>query len=221
MDVNHLNNAHSCFLVSSLLVTALLSIWCMPTQVHAQTDQARNAGEHIQALKQGVLIFGVPDQKSKINFLQRALSEGQISKNERRRMDRLLHQAIMERDSFQTALSKALEANYSFSDFMITNASKMEVRKDSLLQNWTGQGDSSYVYMARLSVTESGADALIISDSGGKRLTRPFPYYVRITRLSAFFDALLGTSVVTWKDLNLVIEKLDKKLHAFYARVNR
>lgn len=221
MDVNHLNNAHSCFLVSSLLVTTLLSIWGMPRQVHAQTDQSRNASEHIQALKQGVLIFGVPDQKSKIEFLRRALSDDQISKNEHRRMDRMMHQAIMERDSFQTALSKALEANYSFSGFMITNASKIEVLKDSLLQSWKGQGDSSHLYVARPGVTESGADALIISDSGGKRLARPFPYYVRITRLSAFFDALLGSSVVTWKDLNAVIEKLDKKLHAFYAKVHR
>ena len=221
MDTSHLNNAHSSFLVSALLLTAILSLWSMPSRSYAQTHQSQTARANIHGLKQGVLVFGIPDQKSKIEFLRNTLSEEQISKNERRRMERMLNQAITERDSFKIALTKALEANYTFSSFLITNASQMDVVKDSLMQSWTSQGDSSRVYQVRRSVTESGADALIISDWRGKRMTRPFPYYVRLTRVSAFFEALLGSPTITWKDMDVVIEKLDKRLHAFHARVNR
>ncbi|NND09388.1 MAG: hypothetical protein HKN87_23695 [Saprospiraceae bacterium] len=216
-----MNNAHSSSVVLSILTWILAISMGIPILGTAQVHPSTKPVSHIHQLKQGVLIFGAPDQRKKIEFLQMHLSSDQISPKERERTEELLMQTKLERDSFYRALCSAVQTHYTFSEYVVTQAHLMGSVKDSILITWQDQGRQAEIFFVRRGSVESGADALIITDVNGKVLSRPFPYYVRTTKISALFEAFFGSADITWKDLNIVIEKLDKKLHVHHTKVNR
>ncbi len=198
-------------------VTILIMVfpWLIPGLVGQETPAT--AAEHIHSLREGVLIFVLAEQQRKIDFLINERGSEQ-SERQRRRTERLLQATITERDSFNLALKQAVKKHYTFSAYTFTTPSKCAEIKDSLEHELSQKGGRAAIFFAARSVTESGADALMISDRQQHPLTRPFPYYVRLTKVSSAFDAFFGAGSFSWRDLNKVVEKLSRRLAHYYEK---
>lgn len=174
---------------------------------HAQAELS--AQEHIRRLHESELIFVLPENDAKQKQLRHTLLHDELTPRQRKRLERLLQNSLIEQDSFDRTLRLAVEEAYAFSPYRF-------VRSDTL-QQWLGQQqDDAIFYLVFRGATESGADALLITDESGNVLSRPFPYFARLFRISAFFDTFFGNQMYAWRDLNKVIQKWNDRLQQFY-----
>ncbi len=175
--------------------------------------------EAIRDLHRGTLLVVLPTYQQKLWALERQIEEAP-SQVRKQKLQGLYDFAVAERDSFQVALRQAVEQQYHFGLFDF-------VYDSDLRSSRTGQPDSAAGappewptprFFLQRRPTESGADALVIMDAHRNVLQRPFPYYVRITRMSSFFDAFIGKAKYAWRDLDQVMAKLNRKLEHYHVR---
>ncbi len=164
-------------------------------------------------IRKSTVYFIIPTSAAKLTYLREEVSQTQ-SPGRRRRLENMLATAQSEIDSFASAIRIAVNEHYSFSSYDFVADTTV---KSLLLEKGK---DHEEIYLVRRSKTESGADALILVDSDLRPLGRPIPYYARLTRFSSFFDAFLGQSNYSWKDLNEVIRKWSNKLETYYENVD-
>lgn len=169
--------------------------------------------EIIQDIKESTVYFVIPTSAAKLTVLEEEVSQSQ-NPGRRRRLEKLLHTTQSEIDSFASAIRIAVAEHYSFSAYDFVADTTV---KSFLLEKGK---DHEKIYLVRRSKTESGADALILVDFDLRPLSRPIPYYARLTRMSSFFDAFFGQSNYSWKDLNEVIRKWSSKLENYYKKVD-
>ena len=177
----------------------------------AQTVQAVN---HINQLKHGKLIVVIPTNKRKLEALLELREQTDLRPRAQDRIQRLIEQSTVERDSFELAVKNAFEHVYNFS--------KVEFLTDrdltSFLQAQSVADSHQGTFFLDHRTTENGASAFVFSDHNRTLLERPFPYYARTGRVSSLFDAFFGAREFYWRDLMKVISQLNERLVRFYNK---
>ncbi len=188
-----------------------LALACLSMQMlSAQQTNKQVANTHINELRNGTLVFIIPSYGQKIEVLQDLLLQNDLSEKERKRTEKVLQRTQSEQDSFATALRHAVDLEYHFSAYAFEKADSTPLHNNT-------EGLQQPFYYVKRGTTESGADALLIMDDSGNTLEKPFPYYVRLVKVSAIFDSFFGVAEYEWKDLSKVINKMNRNLHKFYG----
>lgn len=177
-------------------------IFCLKfNHVYTQTDPEKFASQ----IKTAKIYFVTPTAHLKLNALRKDLSQGADEK-QISRIEKMIQSEKMDADSFSRALINAVENEFKIAPyaFLPDTAVRSFIKRE--------RRDSSLIFIVRRSKTESGADALILHDAQLKPLTRPIPYFARLTGFSSFVDALFGKTRYNWKNLDLVIRKWSERL---------
>jgi hypothetical protein len=188
----------------TLTFSGLLLLGVFPeSHLMAQSDPAWI----VSTLRKSTVYFVLPTATNKLAALKEEAARTHKSNRQKRLLNRIEAEQL-EVDSFNVALRAAVSRHYSFSayDFIADTSVKQ------LLSTKKTDPD---IYLVRRATTESGADALVLSDFRMRPLSRPIPYYARLTRFSSFFDAFVGKDVFSWRDLNEVIRKWSARLETF------
>jgi hypothetical protein len=169
--------------------------------------QSADEPSGIATLESSTAIFVLSSSHQKVKTLKEEMANG--SARSRARLVKLLHKEQTEVDSFNRALQEAVISNYIFSEYVFLT--------DTLVSDWvsTVAADKKYFFI-RKAKTESGAEALVMFDSNGQRLSRPIPYYAKIFRFSSVIDAFFGQADYSWRDLNQVVARWSERLQKFY-----
>jgi len=210
-------------LISAFIGVAVL----FPAIVDAQGRSDEEAALfHIEALKEGHIIFILPAHLGKLNQLHRMRQAPENSEKARQRYDDMYRELIVERDSLHKNIRQAFEKQWTFCpyhfiyDFQLrtqppdTNFAQVEPIAPADLP---GAG-----YRIRIGKTRStahfGVEAMVVTDPDGTDLKRPFPFYVKLNKrtwlnglVSIFFP-----SAYEKKDETDLIMDLHTSLERFY-----
>ncbi|MEO1513623.1 MAG: hypothetical protein AAFV95_01380 [Bacteroidota bacterium] len=187
------------------------SVWAQPASGEKETDAA--AGDPleqsiaaIKELKDGVLIVRLPSKHRKIEQLTQLLDNDKLSKRKRKRMQKLLDQAIEQRDRDGEGIWDAYTKNYDFSELYFTYDTSTVHLKNGLQSgfflNAQKEVDPSislagrpFYLVGKGKVRERenspGLDAFVILDKDFKRMKGPFPYYARYKTISVSYTNLV------------------------------
>lgn len=188
----------------TLTFSVLLLLGVIPeSHLMAQSDPA----VIVSNLRKSTVYFVLPTATDKLAALKEDAARATKPNQKKRLLSRIEAQKL-EVDSFSVALRAAVSRYYSFSAYdFITDTSVKQLLS-------TNKTDPD-IYLVRRATTESGADALVLSDFRMRPLSRPIPYYARLTRFSSFFDAFFGKDFFSWRDLNEVIRKWSVRLETY------
>ncbi len=161
----------------------------------------------VSNLRKSTVYFVLPTATDKLAALKEEATRA-TKPNQKIRLLSRIEAEKLEVDSFSVALQAAVSRYYSFSAYDF-------IADTSVRQLLSTKKTDPDIYLVRRATTESGADALVLSDFRMRPLSRPIPYYARLTRFSSFIDAFFGKDAFSWRDLNEVIRKWSARLEAF------
>lgn len=199
-----------------LTVIVVLSI----NSVHTIQAQTLDPGQAIRDLKEGFLIIRIPAYRAKIDTLQAMISRSGDSSTQAR-LQKLLNEAIGERDSLFSDYTKAFREEYNFSK--VSYYFDYEGRHISAAHFYHLDGTPMpkdefdlkrvfYLYFER--TNESHIDALVIYDVEGKAVPAPFPNNFTRGGFSFLFAKLSDKKFPSWQ-----VGKINKKLIKFWKEV--
>lgn len=214
--------------ILSLLILAFIGVATyglsdLRAQERSDEDAARY---HIEALKNGHIIFILPAHLGKLNQLHRMRTSTNNSAEIRKYYDKEYRELIAERDSLHKNIRKAFAEYWTFCpyhfiyDFQLrtqppdTNFAQVEPIPPADLP---GPG-----YRIRIGRTRStahfGVEAIVVTDPEGEDLKRPFPFYIKLNKrtwlnglVSIFFPSAYGK-----KDASDLILDLHTALKKYY-----
>ena len=182
--------------------------------------QAAIPATAIMELKDGYLLVRMPTYKSKIDTLTAMTQRAQDPKD-KARFEKLLQDAIGERDTLLSDYVKAFKLNYHFSKVAYYFDYDGHNLNTASYYNMDGEriavGDLSdqhlfYLYFER--TAESAMDALVIYDRFGGRLPNPFPNNFTRTGVNFLFLKISDKNFPMWR-----VGKMDKSLFRYYETV--
>lgn len=193
-----------------LIKTGLIALLCVIAMSKGYCQRLVDpALANIRDLKSGTLWIVLQTFDAKIEALRAELQ----SDPTQTRAQKMLDQSVAERDSFNLAIQSSIVSLYRFSTFKFIHDSALTTVLDSLRSK-----DAQGHYFLDHSYTENGAGALVISDLNRKKLTKPFPYFVRTVKVSVLIDTIFGGKDQTWRYVRDAVKKLDDRLHKFYDK---
>ena len=174
---------------------------------HGQIDSIDVASQ----LKTATVYFVTPTAGNKIAVLKKELTRLSES-HSKARITQMIKREQMEADSFSRALITAVEQHFM--------AAKYDFIADTSIRTLLDdQNESSKpFFLVRRSKTESGVDALVLYNQRMIALSRPAPYYARLTGFTSFIDALFGKKVYNWNNLDKVIRRWSERIEDFLSQ---
>jgi len=198
-----------------------------------RSERTQRALEAIQTLNQGVLVVRIPSQRKKIERMEEEIFLAKDKDNEKKLRKRL-QKTIEQRDAYTKAMMKAFEQHYEFGPVLMMYDSAWNTLKSNpdaavfLSKELTidpalslGDRDFLLVRMGNLDPAfTSGAEAMIVADSSGTDLYRPFPYYQQANTLGTFFKTLFNAPDAESSNLNRMVKKMNKDLKKFWEKAS-
>lgn len=201
-------------------IVRFLPVFCLLFFYNASPLVCQTPIEAIRELPQGTLIIRFPAFKNKIDTLESMIKRSPDNKDQR--LQKLLDEALQERDTLVEDYTAAFRENYDFSKVAyffdyesrdLKNAHYYNIDGSSLSYNQLHAGPVLYLFFTR--TTESKIDALVFHDRSLKPLAHPFPNNFSRGGLSFLFRKLSGETFAVWR-----VKQIDKKLTKFYNSVN-
>ena len=200
------------------------------TGAYAQSDARIEAGNQIEALREGKLLVVIPSHIKTLNELHRLSQSDDLSSEQKVALKRRYEETIEDRDSLHKELSDAFDKLYTFSDYefiydyqlrskapQLNNAKAPPIAISDL---------SSFTHRLRLGKTREvqqfGVQAIILTDREGQDLADPFPYYVKLnhrTWLNGLFS-IFNPEGYRRRSGEELVERLNNKLEKFYRKVS-
>ncbi|MCB0687547.1 MAG: hypothetical protein KDC53_13520 [Saprospiraceae bacterium] len=159
-------------------------------------------------LKTAKFYFVTPTATVKTDALRKECSRI-TNQKQINRLESRISAEQMEADSFSKDLIHTVESQFKFAEyeFIPDTSVKAFIKAHEL--------EKESIILVRRAKTESGVDALILFNLDMQPLTRPVPYYARLSGLISFVDALFGQNLYNWRDLDTVISKWSERLQEF------
>lgn len=180
--------------------------------------QAPDPVKAIGALKDGFLVIRMPSHRAKIDTLSAMVSRTSDPSN-KARMERILAEAIEERDNMIADYTLAFKNQYQFSKTTwFFDYEAQDVRKarhfnmDGQSVEWSdiSRGPVFYLHFER--TAESRIDALVIYDQSGKIVPAPFPNQFSRGGINFLFLKIADKKFPDWR-----VSQMNKRLYKFYA----
>ena len=177
--------------------------------------------QSIRDLKEGILIVRFPAYKAKIDTLQ-AMIGRTTDKSSIPRLQKLLAEAIGERDSLSADYTKAFRKTYKFSAVGYYFDNEGRDLRSAHFYTMDGKPMASesislkpvfYLYFMR--TQESHIDALIITNMEGQEIPAPFPNNFTRGGINFLFMKLSEKKFPEWR-----VSKINKQLVKYWS-VNR
>ena len=204
-----------------VLLTFILCLGVKSQEVNPELNPKQLAAKQIEQIKKGSVTFVLPSELKKLNELYRLSRSEDLSERQRRKFESRYHSQLQERIEFNHDLMNAVNAFFTFtkSQFIYD----YQLRSEPPEENFAEAPPFEYVdlpgpeYRLRIGKTKAvenfGIRALILTDSTGKDLASPFPYYVRRNR---YFWQQANFFLDLKKDPYELIEELNEQLSSFY-----
>lgn len=157
---------------------------------HSAIDPDLIAKEHINALKEGYLTVVLPSEMRKLNELHKLSESESLSVAERERFKNEYDEVLTSRNAHNEAFIKAMKENFQFCDFQFiydfqlrTEAPEVNYAEADPFEHKQIEGPEYRLRFGKTKEAEHfGIEAIVITDSKGKDLSRPFPYYVSLNK---------------------------------------
>lgn len=182
--------------------------------------QPQDPVKAIKEMKEGYLIVRFPAFKNKIDTLHAMISTAEDPA--KTRLNKLLAEALYERDSVRLDYLDAFKNHYNFSNviwFYDFESKNLETAHYYLPD---GRGTSikgirgyPKFYLLFDRTEDSKIDAMVITDEKMRPVPRPFPNNFSRGGLSFLFNKLSADDFPEWR-----VKKMNKKLHKFWSAVN-
>ncbi|MEO5905961.1 MAG: hypothetical protein ABIQ11_04510 [Saprospiraceae bacterium] len=186
--------------------------------ISAQDMDVVNA---IRELKDGYLIVRMPSSRAKIDTLTQMVNRSK-DPGDKVKLQKMLKEASEERDSLIADYTLAFKNRYNFSK--VAYFMDYEVRDlpsahfytpDGSAVRWDDILKKPYYFLYFGRTDASKIDALIIHDSSGEIVPRPFPNNFSTGGFNVLVVKILEKSFADWR-----IGKINRKLHRFWDTVN-
>ena len=201
-------------------------IGLLPFLTNAQGDEMQapttTPAQHISQLHDGVLLVRLPSNRNKLQAIDKALQNDSLKESSRDKLEALRRLTVEETQQTQSVYTSAFKDYFSFCEvyFFIDHDTRaiLEGQKNPMLQDLASEapdlkrGTSRYILSIGQS-PERQLDGLIILDEDLKPIDKPFPRTVLTTGLAA-----LLASFSSEPEEFIYVERLDKRLHKYYAK---
>lgn len=157
---------------------------------HSAIDPDLIAKEHINALKEGYLTVVLPSEMRKLNELYKLSRSESLSVAKKERFKNKYDEVLAGRKEHNAAFIKAMKENFQFCDFQFIY--DFQLRSAEPEVNYAEAVPFDYKqlegpeYRLRFGKTKEaehfGIEAIVITNSKGEDLSRPFPYYVSLNK---------------------------------------
>lgn len=188
-----------------------------------EIEQER-AIQHLEQLKEGVLVVRLQTNNRKIQTLQSMVRNNPKDK----RNKKLLEKTIQEKEDLQKATVEAYQTNYNFSKVLFmpdTCAAKLlegETKGIFLNENLEIDAaielDAQHFYISYIGTppvsTSSGQKSLLIADRYNQLVSPPFPRVVKLYR----FIALILPSADEASEIPRAVERQQRTLEKYAER---
>jgi hypothetical protein len=211
-------------------LAALLSSGPLSAQNTVQHEEQAMAA--IANLHLGTLVVRLPSQRAKLEAMKSVMNTPTTSEAARRRLEAQIMQTEAENRTYCLDIMAAFQAKYDFSPVLFifdydTEALQSGQQRGLFLNRSleTDSGialiDERYFFLRFGTTGESGVEAMVITDARLRDLEKPFPFYQRLNDFTSFLNGLLffANPDRQEEDLLRVVEKLNKRLHKYRARV--
>jgi hypothetical protein len=183
-------------------------------------------------LKDGALVVRLKTKRNKVEKLNEAIANPNLSDKDKKKMRKELETTIAERDKYNSELAASFDAYYNFSAvyFMYDTSSvalkdgeksgfllnknlevdpKIAIIQDSIFVAYTGTLDAT---------NSTGLEALILMDNRFEVLPSPFPYYVRANHFGRVLERIFSPKNAVKRDTKKIVTRLDYNLNEFFKQ---
>jgi hypothetical protein len=184
-------------------------------------DQSMSPITSIRELKNGLLVVRFPSYRSKTDTLTNMIKRSK-DPVATRHLQKELRETEAERDSMLTQYKKAFIDAYDFSkvayffDYGARDLSQAQFfTLDEKPVNWQEIKSQPFYLLHFERSSESKIESLVMYDSSGEKLKKPFPNNFTRGGFSFLFASLSEKSFPYWR-----VSRMNKKLHKFWDEVN-
>ncbi|MBK7409268.1 MAG: hypothetical protein IPJ40_15200 [Saprospirales bacterium] len=206
---------------------------CVSGLSFAQSSQ--DPEKSVRDLKNGVLVVRLRTQSNKIAKLNELLQSGELRSDVKTRYLAELEATRQEVERENRLLMQAFTELYHFSPVLFlhdtlapalksANPSGIFLNELTQIDPQRSLGDRYFLIagigLIAASEGASGNDALIVYDREFNAMAKPFPAYTGVTTIRLFFKTFTASDENTEAfHLRKMVERLDRKLAHYYARV--
>ena len=190
------------------------------------------SGQAIQDLKEGVLVVRLTSDYKKVKELNRLIDEGNISSYAKGNAEDRIRKIQSERNAENRLWMQGFEEHYGFSEILFAfdtlrrKALSLDGKNCFLNDNLEIDPSLSLngrpflmLYFGNInSETGTGASAVIFRNSDFEELSKPFPYYVKMTNFMYFFNKVMRTSSAEVRNMERIVKKMNRNLERFYEK---
>lgn len=213
---------------------AVLILGSLPFLIFCQNEKAGTSP--IEVLKNGCLVVRLESKHRKLKEISRLVEEGDLSDKTRATLSEKLGKMKSERDEKNKLWMEHFGKHFNFSKVLFTyDTTSMQVLKNQggkgsflnaqlEIDPQANLGNSDFV-LARFGTTDSqegtGLSAMIFQNADFKDLTKPFPYYVKLTSFGYYFNKILAKNIAEPRMTEKVVKKANAKLKDYYLKVRK
>lgn len=211
-----------------LLTIALLVV--MGNSIHAQTREALEAEREEQArliaatlIGEGLVVY-VPTDTRKIAAMQDLIDNGDLTEANRSRLKERLSSTIAETKAQAKHIQAAFKEYYEIGPvYFLPDTSLVKLnqgQRSGLAYNANLEIDPSITLPNNFVLvragyldpaTTTGAEGLILTDSAGRPLVKPFPSGVAFNNLGYLFNSILAKEIADRKRWEAVVKSLNRR----------
>lgn len=208
--------------INMLTTYRLLIVICLwAFSINTGTILAQTTEDAIKELKEGYLIIRFPSYKAKIDMLQSMIKKEDHPVSEKR-LQKLLDEAIYDRDVVRKAYMDAFQNDYTFSRVAYFYDHESGEHNDTqyyLLDDTPvskNELSSVPVYFLHFERTgESKVDGLVIYNAENKKIPYPFPNNFTRSGIDLRFLGLKSSNPVPTRK----VARINKRLHKYWNEV--
>ena len=193
------------------------------------TNRSKNC---LKSLSNGILFVRLSSQSKKIQILESAINNSQISSKDKLKNSKRLKSVLESRNRFHSAFIRSMKQYYKFSkvyfyyDYEQKKLNSSDIRQIRFLDenlNPTVLLDTLptfYMILKQDKTRESGLEAFIFVDQEQSKMFKPFPDQFRIYPLNSMLTGLYHEPAATMKRCDHIVKNIQKKLSLAFQSVN-